>query len=99
MNVESGAVDANTEEVDPVGANAPGEIGDAASFCLAHGVDRIRPVTGCPHFNDNLAVLVDRNEIELTTGDLEVEAHDVETVIGKKPGSQPLAKAPKFPTA
>jgi hypothetical protein len=56
-------------------------------------------VTGRPHFDDNLAVLVDRKEIELTIGYLDVEAHDVETVIGKKPGSQPLAKVPKFPTA
>jgi len=99
MDVESGAVDANTNEVDSVGSNAPGEIGDAATFCLTHGIDRIRPVTGRPHLDDNLAVLVHRNEIELTTGDLEVGAQDVETVIGKEPGSQPLAKAPKFPTA
>jgi hypothetical protein len=99
MDVESGAIDANTNEVDPVGANVPGEIGDAATFGLTYGIDRIRPVTGCPHFNHNLAVLVDRNEIELATGDLEVGAQDVETVIGKEPGSQPLAKAPKFPTA
>ena len=56
-------------------------------------------MTGRPDLNDNLAVLVDRYEIELTIGDLEVEAHDVETVIGKEPGSQPLAKTPKFPTA
>jgi hypothetical protein len=41
MNVESGAVDANTEEVDPVGTNAPGEIGDAATLRLTHGIDRI----------------------------------------------------------
>ncbi|MEE8375718.1 MAG: hypothetical protein V3S26_05310 [Acidimicrobiia bacterium] len=41
MNVESGAVDANTEEVDPVGTNAPGEIGDAATLRLTNGIDRI----------------------------------------------------------
>jgi hypothetical protein len=56
-------------------------------------------VTGRPNLDDNLAVLVDRNQIELTIGDLDVEAHDVETVIGKEPSSQPLAKASKFPTA
>ncbi|MEE8406942.1 MAG: hypothetical protein V3S32_07315 [Acidimicrobiia bacterium] len=56
-------------------------------------------MTGRPHFDDNLAVLVDRKEIELTIGYLEVEAHNVETLIGKEPGSQPLPKVPKFSTA
>ncbi len=98
MNVEPGAIDANAKKVDAVGTNAPGEVGHAATFCLAHGIDRIRPVTGRPHFNDNLAALVDRNQIELTTGDVEVETQDVETVVSKKPASQPLPKAPEFPT-
>jgi hypothetical protein len=56
-------------------------------------------VTGRPNLDDNLAVLVDRNQIELTTRNLVVGAEDIETVVGKEPSSQPLAKASKFPTA
>ncbi len=99
MNVEAGTVEANAEEVDPVGSNAPGETGDAATFHLTNGIDRILVVTGRSYLDHDVCVGVDGNQIKLSTIDLNIGANDIKTVVCQEPGSQPLPKLPKFSTA
>jgi hypothetical protein len=98
MDVETGPVQTNTEEVDTVGTDGAGETFDPASFRLPNGIDRIWLVTGRSHFDNHPGVAVDRNEIELSVGDLKVGTNDIEAVVSQEPGSQLLTKLPQFPT-
>jgi hypothetical protein len=98
MDVEPDPVYANTEEVDTVSTDATGETSDATAFRLPNGVDRIWLVTGRSHFDDNVGVVVDRNEIKLSVVDLNVGANNIEAVVCQEPGSQFLTKLPQLPT-
>lgn len=98
MDVEPGPVYSNADEVDTVSTAAADETFDATTFRLPDGIDRICEVTGRSHFDDNLGVAVDRDEINLSVGDLNVGADDIEPVVRQEPDSQLLTKLPKFPT-
>lgn len=98
MNVETCPVYANTEEVHTVSTDAAGEIFDATTFRFPNGIDRIWLVTGRSHFDDDLGVVIECDEIKFSVGDLKVGADHVEAMVYQEPDSQPLAKLPKFPT-
>jgi len=92
MDIESGRVDADPYEVDPVGTDFARQPSDPTTFSLADGINRIGSTAGGSHLNDNPSVVVDSNEVELSIGNLNIGINNDEAVICQEPHSQSLAE-------
>lgn len=92
MDVKSGRVDADPDEVDPVSTDFAGKSSDPTTFSLPDGINRIGSMASGSHLDDNPSVVVDRNEVDLSIGDLNVGVDNVEAAVCQEPYSEFLAE-------
>lgn len=98
MHIEAAIVEADTDEVDPIGTETTRQPCHPSPLLRVYPIDGISLLMGRPHLDHNTPCAIPGDEIDLSTPCGDVLCDNLETVLMEKPSSNLLTTSPGVAT-